>query len=130
MATPLLEHTDVEALSGETYADTALAQVNKLIVIASAKIRNKVSNIDDRLASGALDPDLVKGVGAEIVLRAYSLIARGIGVRRTEYPEWSTEYEPASDSGRPLVYVSDADVAELIDTPETGDAFTIMPGPR
>jgi hypothetical protein len=130
MATPLLDHTDVEALSGETYADAALAQVNKLIVIASAKIRNKVSDIDDRIASGALDPDLVKGVGAEIVLRAYSLISRGIGVRRTEYPEWSTEYEPASDSGRPLVYVSDADVAELIDTPETGDAFTIMPGPR
>lgn len=130
MATPLFDHTDVEELSGETYADTDLARVNKLIAIASAKIRNKVAKIDDRIADGTLDEELVKGIGAEIVFRALSVIQRGIGVRRTEYPEWSTEYEPVSDSGRPLVYVSDEDVADLIDTPETGDAFTIMPGPR
>jgi hypothetical protein len=129
MATPLFDHTDVEGLSGVTYTDGDLARVNKLITIASAKIRNKVSKIDDRIASGALDPELVAGIGAEIVLRALTVIERGIGVRRTEYPEWSTEYEPVSDSGRPLVYVSAADVEDLIDTPETGDAFTIRIGP-
>ncbi|MEV6555874.1 hypothetical protein AB0M22_09170 [Nocardia sp. NPDC051756] len=130
MATPLFDLTDVQEISGETYAEPELTQVNRFIVIASAKIRNKVSKIDDRIASGALDPELVKGVGADVVIRALSIFRRGLGVRRTEYPEWTTEYEPVSDSGRPLVYVSDADVEDLIDDANTGDAFTIMPGPR
>ena len=129
MAAPLFDLEDVQEFAGETFVEPEDIQVGRYIVIASAKLRAKVSKLDDRITAGTLDPDLVKGVGAEVVMRALATVRRGLGVRRTEYPEWTTEYEPASDSGRPLVYVSDADVADLIDTSDDGDSFTIMPGP-
>lgn len=124
MSDPLFTIADVQAVSGETYTETA--QVNQLIAVTSAKLRAKVAKLDDRLASGALDPVLVKGVGVEIVLRALATLERGFGVRRTEYPEWSTEYETGGQSR--LVYVTDDDVADLIDTSTDGDAFTIRVG--
>ncbi|MEV0247963.1 hypothetical protein AB0H76_15325 [Nocardia sp. NPDC050712] len=129
MAAPLFDLEDVQEISGETFVDPELTQVARFITIASAKIRAKVSKIDDRITAGTLDADLVKGAGAEIVMRALATVRRGLGVRRTEYPEISTEYEPVSDSGRSLVYVSDADVADLVDTESEGNSFTIMPGP-
>ncbi|NEW40784.1 hypothetical protein GV794_01940 [Nocardia cyriacigeorgica] len=124
---PLFTVTDVQAISGEVYEEPELTQVNQFIAIASAKLRSRVSKLDERIATGALDPVLVKGVGAEIVLRALAALERGVGVRRVEYPEWSTEYESGGSSGR-LVYVTDDDVADLIDTESTGDAFTIRTG--
>lgn len=122
MSEPLFELTDVQEISGEEFVEPELTQVNRFIAIASAKIRNKVSLIDERLADGTLDPVLVKGVGAEVVMRAVATLRRGIGVRRTEYPEITTEYEP---SAQRLVLVTDDDVADLIDTADSGDAFTI-----
>ncbi|MCM6778035.1 hypothetical protein NDR87_30930 [Nocardia sp. CDC159] len=121
--TALFDLTDVQEIAGETYEEPELTQVNRFIAIAEAKIRSKVSRIDDRIASGDLDPVLVKGVGAEVVMRAVATLRRGLGVRRTEYPEISTEYEPATAQN--LVYVTDEDVADLIDTAEDADAFTI-----
>ncbi|WP_159840210.1 hypothetical protein [Nocardia sp. CY41] len=128
MATPLLEPADVQAISGETYEGAEVTQVNRLITLVSAKLRNRVSGLDERIAAGTLDPDLVKGVGAVIVIRSLDTLRRGLGVKRVEYPEWSTEYASASDSGR-LVYITDEDIADLIDTADTGDAFTIRVGP-
>ncbi|HEY9415449.1 MAG TPA: hypothetical protein VIQ30_11870 [Pseudonocardia sp.] len=124
---PLFTVTDVQEISGETYEEPQLTQVSRFIAIVSAKLRNKVSRLDERISAGALDPVLVKGVGAEIVLRALAGLERGVGVRRVEYPEWSTEYESGGGTGR-LVYVTDDDVADLIDTDSTGDAFTIRTG--
>jgi hypothetical protein len=126
MTSPLFELSDVQEFSGETYTEPELTQVNRFIAIAQAKIRNRVSGIDDRISAGTLDADLVKGVGAEIVIRALEKIRRGLGVRRTEYPEISTEYE-SSDGG--LVYITDDDVADLVDTSDSGDCFTIRIGP-
>lgn len=126
MSEPLFELADVEEISGEEFAEPELTQVNRFIAIASAKIRNKVSLIDERLADGTLDPVLVKGVGAEVVMRAVATLRRGIGVRRTEYPEVTTEYEPSS--AQRLVLVTDEDIADLIDTTDSGDAFTIRTG--
>ena len=123
---PLFTVTDVEDIAGTTYEEPQLTQVNRFIAIASAKLRNKVPNLDERISAGTLDPVLVKGVGAEIVLRALAGLDRGVGVRRIEYPEWSTEFE-SGGTGR-LVYVTDDDVADLIDTDSTGDAFTIRTG--
>lgn len=123
MSEPLFELADVQQIAGEEFAEPELTQVNRFIAIASAKIRNKVSLIDERLADGTLDPVLVKGVGAEVVMRAVATLRRGIGVRRTEYPEVTTEYEPSSVQR--LVLVTDDDVADLIDTADSGDAFTI-----
>ncbi|WP_280449961.1 hypothetical protein [Nocardia brasiliensis] len=129
MTTPLFSLSDVQQIAGETYAEPELTQVNRFILIASAKIRNKVSQIDDRITSGDLDPELVKAVGADVVIRALAVFRRGLGVRRTEYPEITTEYEPVSDSGRPLVYVTAEDVEDLIDNDASGDCFSIRPGP-
>ena len=126
MSEPLFELADVEEISGEEFAEPELTQVNRFIAIASAKIRNKVSLIDERLADGTLDPVLVKGVGAEVVMRAVATLRRGIGVRRTEYPEVTTEYEPSS--AQRLVLVTDEDIADLIDITAIGDAFTIRTG--
>lgn len=128
MTTPLFTVGDVEAISGETYTEPETTQVTRFIAVASAKLRNRVSGIDDRIAAGTLDLDLVKGVGAEIVLRALDTLRRGLGVKRVEYPEWSTEYASASDSGR-LVYITDEDIEDLIDTADSGDSFTIRIGP-
>lgn len=121
--TDLFTVEDVQEIAGETYAEPESTQVERFIAIASAKLRTRVSKIDERIAAGTLDPVLVQGVGAEIVMRAVATVRRGLGVRRTEYPEISTEYEPASESG--LVYVTDDDIADLIDNGEAGDAFTI-----
>lgn len=126
---PLFTVADVQTISGVVYEEPQLAQVTQFVAIASAKLRNKVSKLDERIASGAIDPVLVKGIGAEIVLRALGALERGVGVRRVEYPEWSTEYETGGGTGR-LVYVTDDDVADLIDNDSTGDAFTIRTGIR
>ena len=126
MADPLFGIADVQAISGETFEEPELTQVNRFIAIAQAKLRSRVSGIDDRIAAGTLDADLVKGVGAEIVIRALEKIRRGLGVRRTEYPEISTEYE-SSYGG--LVYITDDDIADLVDTADSGDCFTIRVGP-
>lgn len=128
MSDPLFTIGDVQAISGETYEEPEITQINRFIAVVSAKLRNRVSGIDDRIAAGTLDLDLVKGVGAEIVIRALDTLRRGLGVRRVEYPEWSTEYASASDSGR-LVYITDEDIADLIDTADSGDSFTIRVGP-
>lgn len=125
---PLFDIPDVEAISGETYAEPQITQVTRFIAQASAKLRTKVAHLDERIAAGTLDPELVKGVGAEIVLRALATLERGFGVRRTEYPEWSTEYETGGQNR--LVYVTDDDVADLIDNDTSGDAFTIRTGLR
>ncbi|WP_280193566.1 hypothetical protein [Nocardia farcinica] len=119
----LFDIGDVQAIAGETFEEPETTQVNRFIDIAAAKLRNKVSRLDERISTGALDPVLVRGVGAEIVLRAVATLRRGIGVRRTEYPEISTEYEPATAGG--LVQVTDDDIADLIDDAGSGDAFTI-----
>lgn len=124
MTTPLFGIADVQAISAETFEEPETTQVNRFITLVSAKLRNRVSGLDERIAAGTLDPELVKGVGAEIVIRALNTLRRGLGVKRVEYPEWSTEYASASDSGR-LVYITDEDIEDLIDTADTGDSFTI-----
>ncbi|MGW5387201.1 hypothetical protein [Nocardia sp. NPDC003963] len=120
---PLFTIGDVQAISGEVYTEPQITQVNRFITLASAKLRNKVSKLDERISTGALDPELVKGIGAEIVLRAMDTLGRGRGVKRTEYPEWSEEYE--SSKRDQLIYVTDDDVADLVDNDSTGDSFTI-----
>jgi len=119
----LFDLDDVQAIAGETYEEPELTQVNRFIAIAEAKIRNRVSRIEERITSGDLDPVLVQGAGAEVVMRAVATLRRGLGVRRTEYPEISTEFEPAT--AQRLVNVTDDDIADLLDTSDSGDAFTI-----
>ncbi|MEU1432134.1 hypothetical protein ABZ412_34210 [Nocardia sp. NPDC005746] len=127
MATPLFDLSDVQEISGETFVGPEITQVNRFITIACARMRSKVSGLDARIAAGGLDPDIVTGIGVDMVMRAMAAIGRGIGVKRTEYPEVMTEY---SDSGpdRGLIYLTDAELEELLDTPETGGAFTIVVG--
>ncbi|MFE2994270.1 hypothetical protein ACFXG4_04970 [Nocardia sp. NPDC059246] len=128
MATPLFELTDVQAISGETFVDPEIAQVERFVRMASARMRSKVSGLDSRIAAGTLDADIVIGIGVDMVLRALATVRRGIDVTRTEYPEISTQY--AQDHYGSLLYLTDAELADLLDTPTDGDAFTISIGGR
>ncbi|MCC3311525.1 hypothetical protein [Nocardia africana] len=124
---PLFDLADIQDISGETYEEPEKTQVERFIAIASAKLRSRVSNLDERIADGRLDPVLVTGTGAAMVLRALTKMRRGIGVTRTEYPEVSEQYSADSRAG--LVYVTTEELNDLLDTPDDGsDAFTIRTG--
>ena len=90
-------------------------------------MRSNVSGLDERLADGRLDPETVKGIGAAMVLRALAALRRGIDVTRTEYPEIAESYGGTRAS---LVYLTDDELADLTDTPDSGDAFSIRTGVR
>ncbi|MFC9786437.1 hypothetical protein [Rhodococcus sp. NPDC127528] len=125
---PLLSIEDVQAISGETYVDPEIAQVNRFIGIAQAKLRGKVPRLDDRLANLELSAELVKGTAAFAVIRALDSFRIGIRVRRQQFPEVSTDYEaPANPS---LVDFPDSEIEELIDRDDraSSDAFTIRIG--
>ncbi|MFJ1461855.1 hypothetical protein [Nocardia sp. N2S4-5] len=125
--TPLFDLAYLEEISSETFEDTAQAEA--FIRIASAKLRSKVGRLDERIADGTLDIDLVKGTGAAMVLRALDTLNRGINVIRSEYPEISEQYAPSSKTG--LIYLTNDELDDLLPGAEDGsDAFTIMPGPR
>ncbi|MCU1640909.1 MAG: hypothetical protein JWN03_1184 [Nocardia sp.] len=128
MPTPLFELVDVAEISGEVFAEPEITQINRYITIASARMRAKVSGLDARIAAGKLDQDIVTGIGVDMVMRALATVRRGIGVKRTEYPEIMTEYSDGAEHG--LIYLTDAELAELLDTPDEGGAFTIVPGGR
>lgn len=130
MASPLFELADVQAISGETYTEPELTQVNRFIAIAQAKLRSNLPGLDDRITAGTLDPVLVQGVGATVVMRALDTIRRGLGVVRTEYPEISTQYA-TGDGNTNLVYLTDDDLADLVDTADNGgDCFSISLVPQ
>lgn len=126
---PLFTRQDVQDISGETYdEDPEKTQVEQFVLIASGKLRSKIGRIDERIADGSLDVNVVKGIGAAMVLRALDTLRRGISVTRTEYPEVSMQYAPGTKGG--LVYLTDDELDDLLDTPEDGgDAFSIMIGP-
>ncbi|MBF5002224.1 hypothetical protein IRT45_34470 [Nocardia sp. BSTN01] len=126
-AEPLFAIDDVQEYSGETYKDAEITQVTRFIARASAKMRSSVAGLDERLVDGRLDPETVKGIGAAMVLRALAAMRRGIDVTRTEYPEISESYG-GSGTRASLVYLTDDELDELTDTPDTGDAFTIRTG--
>lgn len=125
---PLFTIVDVQAYSGETYVEPEVTQVTRFVARASAKMRSNVSGLDERLADGRLDPETVKGIGAAMVLRALAALRRGIDVTRTEYPEISEQYASGGTRAS-LVYLTDDELDDLTDTPDSGDAFTIRPGP-
>lgn len=131
MSEPLFGITDVQAISGEAFVEPEITQVTRFIAIASAKIRNAVPGIDARIAENQLDPVLVQSAGSTAVLRALAVVRRGIGVTRTEYPEISTQWATGDTDGG-LVYLTDEDLADLVDTPSNGgDSFSIsLIGPR
>lgn len=125
---PLFELADVQTISAETYEDPEKSQVEQFILIATAKLRTKVAGLDERIANGRIDVNLVKGTGAAMVLRALDTMRRGIGVTRTEYPEISTQYTASTKTS--LVYLTDDELEDLLETPDSGsDAFSIMIGP-
>ncbi|WP_182357774.1 hypothetical protein [Tomitella gaofuii] len=93
---PLFAIEDVEKQLGETFASVERTQVEWFITRATAEMRRVIPLIDDRVATGELDPVLVTGVGIDVVSGALDAVRRGRGVRSVQYPEFSTEYFKAA----------------------------------
>ncbi|WP_245813860.1 hypothetical protein [Rhodococcus marinonascens] len=125
---PLIEVDDVQARLGETLVEPELSQANSFIVFASAILRSRRHlDIDNRMTSGDLDPELVKGTVTTAVVRALDATRVGLRVRSTQYPEITTSY---TDIDPRLVYFTDSELGDL--DPEagntSGNAFTIRVG--
>lgn len=76
-----------------TLEDEELTGVEYLLAFASAIIRNRVPNIDARLADGTLDPILVAGVIASMVVR---VAQRPAGVQSESTGPFSVTYANAA----------------------------------
>lgn len=117
MAEPLAQLADVEAVWRPVVDAQQVAQVSHLILLASAKVRALVTNLDARtvLPEGdalRLDPVLVAGVVANIVKR---VLVNPDGLQsstRTVGPYSESQTHGASEP-RGLV-VTPEDLAELL----------------
>ena len=110
MGAPFATADDVDALRPLDSEDRALA--GTLLVYGAALIRRKQPDIDARIASGELDPDLAKLVAVQMVIR----VLRNLdGVRQETVGPSSITYDPSQAIG------------QLIVTPD--DLATLAPAP-
>ena len=125
MATDLTTQGEVEVRAGDPLDSAEAAKVAAWIVIASALIRSAVPTVDERMASGELDPALVRGIASEVVVRALHGDRIGFRVRSEQFPEVRTDYR---DTDNPLLYLLDAE-RRLLDPPvqRPRRAFSVFP---
>ena len=126
MAEPLCTPTDVsQTLGVEPYQGAELVQVQRLCQQVSGLIRQRRKRIDDWIAAGDIDPDVVVGVACQIVARVLTTISTGgVGIRSEQHPEYSYELTASAAAGLNL---TQAELALL--TPAAGRArpFSIQP---
>ena len=126
MAEPLCTPTDVsQTLGVEPYQGAELVQVQRLCQQVSGLIRQRRKRIDDWIAAGDIDPDVVVGVACQIVARVLTTISTGgVGIRSEQHPEYSYELTASAAAGLNL---TKAELALL--TPAAGRArpFSIQP---
>ena len=134
---PLITVQDMRDATMDPFPDEAAEEQKQLqffIRFASGKARQGVRrtsglDLDDGLANGTLDRDLMIGTMTVAVLRALETWRNGIGVRNRQYLEESTEYAPDA-SASSLVYFTEDEIADL--TPAStssgpGESFSITP---
>lgn len=121
--TDLIESGAIEEVLGDKLAEPESTRVGALIRYASSRLRRKVPHLDDRIAlwatdstaTGALDPDLVKGTMVAAVMRAVEYFRVGPRVRSEQYPEVTTTYaEPSQADLLAAVYFTDEELADLL----------------
>lgn len=86
---------DVEAV-WRPLADDEWIQVDRLLTIASAVARSRVALIDERIAAGTLDADLVANVVASMAVRATK---NPDGVRSTTVDDVAITFDTARTGG-------------------------------
>lgn len=110
MGAPFATADDVNALRPLDDEDRALAST--LLVYGAALMRRNQPDLDARIASGALDPDLAKLVAVQMVIR----VLRNLdGVRQETVGPSSITYDPSQAVGQ-LILTPD-DLATLAPVP-------------
>lgn len=116
---PLAVVGDVAAqLPGMTPAQEALT--GALLRAASKMIRARVPAVDDLIAAGRLDPDLVALAAANMVLR---VLRNPGGLRSETVGPFSRTYDTSSAAG--LLALTDEDLLLLTPPPETTSAAVV-----
>lgn len=112
---------DVEArwrsLTAEEYR-----VANILIGDASGIVRVRVPSVDARIADGSLDPDVVRGVVARMVLR---VMRNPDGKVQESIDDYAYRRADAVADG--ALYLSDEERSVISPARGTGGAFTIRP---
>lgn len=122
MAVPDL--TTLQKVEDRWHVVSGQEQTNALALIgmASRILRRLVPSVDDRVASGDLDPDLVADVVNNAVLR---VLQNPEGIRRVSVDDYTEERDSAVSSGG-LVF-TDAELDLLAPADKPSGAFTIAP---
>lgn len=101
----------VQVQLGETLAAPETDQVTWFAVRARSTMLSQVPLLQERLTSGALDPNLAKGVGCDIVISALDAMRTGLRIKSEQYPESTTEYFKATADE--LIAISASQIALL-----------------
>lgn len=127
MPAPLCTPHDVGAWLGTSYTEdmAEYVQVSKLCAAVSALIRARRPRIDDWLADGLLDDDLVRAIAVQVVARQLTTISTGgVGVRSETHPEYSYELTASAAAGLNL---SKAELTALTPLAGRDRPFSIIP---
>lgn len=115
----LAEISDVEG-AWRPLSDAETLVVTNRLVFASAIVRQRVPDIDDRIASGDIDPVLVAGVVAEAIKR---VMINPDGKRAETIDDYSYTRDSALSAGS--LYLTDDEIALL--RGNRSRAFSITP---
>ena len=123
---PLCEPDDIAVMLGDSpYEDPELAQIEWLCRRVSGMIRSRRPMVDQWIARGLLDADMVNAVACQVVARVRTTLnTGGVGLRAEQHPEYSYELTASAAAGLNL---TKAELALL--TPEAGRQrpFSIQP---
>lgn len=127
MAAPLCKVQDVADQLGTTFEQGGAdyRQVEAFCTLVSALIRARRPLVDQWIAEGVLDPDLVTGVAVQVVARLRTTAETGgVGLRGETHPEYSYELTASAAAGLNL---TKAELTAL--TPAAGRQrpFSIIP---
>lgn len=106
----LVNLTAVEAQLGEILVAPEVGQVEVFIERTIAEMLKEAPNLPADLEAGRLNPVIVKGVGADVVIRALESLRIGFRVTQQDFPETSTRYAAGSDE---WIFLTPAQVARI-----------------
>lgn len=111
MAEPLATISDLEVLAGDL-SDDQLPPAASYLRMASNLLRSKVANLDTRIASGDLDPEMVADVVCAMVNR---VLSNPQGVVQETVGSMSVTYAQGTPVGQ-LAVTAD-ELGQLLPTP-------------
>lgn len=112
MATPFATPEDVAELWRPLSTQEQAVATARLLLV-SALIRARVRTVDERIASGALDPEVVRIIAVDAVRRAMENPTEGVRSRTQTVGPFS-ESVTYTDAGQAGVWLPEADWALLL----------------